>query len=68
MERGHGYAEHERVERGVCRGSHACGALEPWHRLVFYSKGNEEPLGEMLQGDQVGCPLDLGTWRSLVTH
>ena len=42
----------------------------PWSHDtgLFYSKGNEEPLGEMLQGGQVGYPLDLGTWRSLVTH
>ena len=42
----------------------------PWSHgsFVFYSKGNEEPLGEVLQGGQVGYPLDLGIWRSLVMH
>lgn len=56
------------MERDVWGCRPACGALEPWRRFVFYSKGNEEPLGEMLQGGQAGYPLDLGTWRSLVTH
>lgn len=36
-------------------------------RSVLYSRAGVEPRGGIREA-RVGCPLDLGTWRSLVTQ
>lgn len=69
MERGNRRECRKQESRKRCsRSRYTFRALEPWYRFVLYSEGSGEPLGEMLWGGQVGCPLDLGTWRSLVTQ